>query len=132
MSDENTRSKGVLLKIEDLMEYADPIITKFPGPERGYSGMMTVLRASMQGMANHAMDAQKSYYAKSTLKELSGLDKALEHTRFYVKHSMKMKLLSLKQYGVMNDYLDEIGRMTGGWIKAIMGSEKKTAPKNKR
>lgn len=129
MSNQNQSTKRTLQKIEDLMEYAEPIIIKFPGPEKGYSGMMTKLRVCMQTMAERAMDAEKSYYAKSALKELAELDKAIEHTRFYTKHAMRRKLLSLKQYGVMHDYLDEIGKMTGGWINTIMESEKKRQKK---
>ena len=124
--------KGVLQKIEDFMEYADPILDKFPRTERGYCGMMTKLRECMQDMADRSMDAQKSYYAKSTLKELAELDKAIEHCRFYTKHSMRRKFLTLHQYGVMHDYLDEIGKMTGSWIQTILKAEERKTTARKK
>lgn len=129
MSDQKWSSKGALLKIADMMEYAEPVIIKFPRPERGYSGMTTKIRTEMQNMAERAMDAQKSYYAKSTLKELAGLDKAIEHMRFYLRHAYRRKLLTFHQYGVMSDRLDEIGSMTGGWIKAVMEADKNNGKK---
>ena len=111
-------------KIEDMMKYAFPQIDKFPRCERSYGGMATKLRTVMMNMAERCLDTKKCYYAKSVLKELNELDKEIAYGKFYVKAAYDMKLLPMKQFSIINDYLEQIGKMTGSWINTIMDSEK--------
>lgn len=108
-----------LQKIEDMMCYAFPQIEKFPRHERGYSGVATKLKLVMEGMAEHCIDTKKSYYPKSVLKELNELDKCILYARFYTKLAFDLKMFNFKRYEVINDYLDQIGKMTGAWMKTV-------------
>ncbi len=115
----------VLQKIEDMMRYAFPQIDKLPRNERSYSGMATKLRSVMMNMAERCLDTQKCFYAKSVLKELNELDKQIQYGKYYVKAAYDMKLFTMKNFKIINEYLEQIGKMTGSWIKTVTESEKK-------
>ena len=114
-----------LQKIEDMMVYAFPQMDKFPRTERGYAGMTTIIRTAMMKMSEHCLDTKKCYYAKSVLKELNELDKEIAHCKFYVKLAYKNGLFPAKTFGIVSDYLAQIGKMTGSWINTIVEAEKK-------
>lgn len=120
---ENGRDK-TLQKIEDMIRYAFPQIDKFPRAERSYGGLATKLRTVMMNIVELCLDTKKCYYTKSLLKVLTELDKEIAYGKFYTKLAYDMKLLPLKQFGIINDYLEQIGRMTGGWMKAVMETDK--------
>ena len=42
-----------------------------------------------------------------------------------VKVAHKTKLLSFKNFEVINDYLEQIGKMTGSWMNTVREAEKK-------
>ena len=65
------------------------------------------------------MDTRKCRYAKSTLKELNELDKQVQYAKFYVARAYKKKILDHKRFGEVNDYLAQIGKMTGSWISVV-------------
>lgn len=135
MRDEATKGaerESVLTKIEDAMDYIEPFLDKFPRPEKGYAGLATRIRQTLCTMAERAMGTQKCFYAKSTLKELTELDKQLAYCRFYAKRAQKKKVMALHTYSVFNDYLTEIGKMLGSWIKTVKASEEAEAKRMKR
>lgn len=126
----NAENKGdsrdrTLQKIEDMIRYAFPEIDKFPRQERSYGGMATKLRTIMMNIADRCLDTKKCYYAKSVLKELNELDKEIAYGKFYMKVAFDMKLFPFKSFEIINDYLEQIGKMTGKWISTIMEAEKK-------
>lgn len=108
-----------LLKIQDMIEYAFPQIDKFPRPEKSYEGMATRLKGIMARMAENCMDTKKCYYAKSLLKQLDELDREIMHCKFWVKVAYQTKLFSFKNFEVINDYLEQIGKMTGSWMNTV-------------
>lgn len=108
-----------LLKIQDMIEYAFPQIDGFPRPERGYEGMATRLKGIMSRMADNCIDTKKCYYPKSLLKQLDELDKEIQHCKFWVKVAYRTKLFSYKNFEVINDYLTQIGKMTGSWMDTV-------------
>lgn len=114
-----------LLKIQDMIEYAFPQIDKFPRPEKSYEGMATRLKGIMARMAENCMDTKKCYYAKSLLKQLDELDREIMHCKFLVKVAYQTKLFSFKNFEVINDYLEQIGKMTGSWMNTVREAEKK-------
>lgn len=114
-----------LLKIQDMIEYAFPQIDKFPRPEKSYEGMATRLKGIMARMAENCMDTKKCYYAKSLLKQLDELDREIMHCKFWVKVAYQTKLFSFKNFEVINDYLEQIGKMTGSWMNTVREAEKK-------
>ena len=124
--------ESVLTKLEDTMDYIEPFLDKFPRPEKGYAGLATKIRMTMNAMAERAMDTQKCYYAKSTLKELNELDKQLMYCRFYAKRAKKKAVMSLHTFSTFDGYLYEIGCMLGSWIKTVRASEEAELKKQKR
>ena len=126
MAAEKKEGRGYALqKIEDMMRYAFPQIDKFPRNERSSSGMATKLRSVMFNMAERCLDTQKCFYAKSVLKELNEMDKQIQYGKYYVKVAYDMKLFTMKSFKIINDYLEQIGKMTGSWIKTVTESEDK-------
>ena len=124
--------ESVLTKVSDAMDYIEPFLDKFPRPEKGYAGLATRIRMTLNAMAERAMDTQKCHYAKSTLKELTELDKELMYCRFYARRAKEKKVMALHTYSVFNGYLTEIGKMLGSWIKTVEASEKLEAKRNRR
>ncbi len=130
MHDAATRGaegESVRQKIEDMMDYAEPILDKFPRPEKGYAGLATKIRTCMNAMAEREMDTHKCFYAKSVLKELNALDKQIQYAKFYVARAHNKRLIDRKKFGTLNDYLTQIGKMTGSWIIKV----KATAQNNR-
>lgn len=125
MAKNEEKKEPTLLKIQDMIEYAFPQIDKLPRPEKSYEGMATRLKGIMARMADHCIDTQKCYYAKSLLKQLDELDKEIQHCKFWVKVAYRTKLFSFTNFEVINDYLTQIGKMTGSWMNTVREAEKK-------
>lgn len=121
-------------KIEDMIDYARPIISRWPPfyrytlGEDIYRQMILLLRL--------ATKARLKYYNKTTLQELDTEKEILKvfvrqanKTAFTDKSGNDRKLLSDHSYGVWAEKLVEIGKLIGGWLNAIEESSKK--PGNK-
>ena len=57
-----------LQKIEDMMEYAYPVLQQFPKSEK--FAMAADMKLVMDVMLEKAVEAQKKYFKKTTLQEL--------------------------------------------------------------
>lgn len=115
---QETETLKILQKKEDMMEYAYPALAQYPRSER--YAMVADMKRSMDKMLEKAIEAEKKYYKKTTLQEL---DIEIMKMKTYVKMSYKLRFLPDKKRNVMNDYLAEIGRMLGGWIKTCQARE---------
>lgn len=120
MDTENEKSepKRALQKIEDMMEYAYPVLQQFPKSEK--YAMAADLKRCMDIMLERCVEAEKAYYKKTTLREL---DVAVAKCKTYVKMAYRLKFMSYKKFEIINDYLTQIGKMVGGWIKTMNESE---------
>ena len=121
---EQSEPKRALQKIEDMMEYAYPVLQQFPKAEK-YS-MAADLKRCMDIMLERCVEAEKAYYKKTTLREL---DVAVAKCKTYVKMAYRLKFMSYKKFEIINDYLTQIGKMVGGWIKTMNGSESSSKKK---
>lgn len=121
---EQSEPKRALQKIEDMMDYTYPVLQQFPRSEK--QAMVLDIKRCMDVMLERCIEAEKAYYKKTTLREL---DVAIAKCRTYVKMAYRLKFMSYKKFEIINDYLSEIGRMVGGWIKSMneaeSGSKKK-------
>lgn len=121
---EQSEPKRALQKIEDMMEYTYPVLQQFPKAEK--YAMAADLKRCMDTMLERCVEAEKAYYKKTTLREL---DVAVAKCKTYVKMAYRLKFMSYKKFEIINDYLTQIGKMVGGWIKAMneaeSGSKKK-------
>lgn len=103
-------------KCYDLVLYAYPIIAKYPRNARFTLGQQTVdiLIETMRLIAR----ANKERDKKKTLWEIDG---DLEQLRLLTRLAKDLKMLSVHQYGLLNERISELGRLLGGWIKSCAG-----------
>jgi four helix bundle protein len=118
MANQETETLKILQKIDDFADYAYPVFKQFPKSER--YGIVADMKKSIDTMTHHAIEAEKKYYKKTTLQEL---DVEIAYMRILVKRSYRRKFLPEKKKNMMLDYLSEIGRMLGGWMKTCASRE---------
>ena len=121
---EQSEPKRALQKIEDMMEYTYPVLKQFPRSEK--QAMVLDIKRCMDVMLERCIEAEKAYYKKTTLREL---DVAIAKCRTYVKMAYRLEFMSYKKFEIINDYLSEIGRMVGGWIKSMNEAESSSKKK---
>lgn len=120
MADENKeRGEHAIQKIEDMYEYAYPALAQFPKSEK--YAMAADIKRCMDALLERCIEAEKAYYKKTTLREM---DCAVAKLKHYVKLAYRLRFLPEKKFHILNDYLDQIGRMTGAWIAANAQYEK--------
>lgn len=111
-------------KIEDMIEYARPMLNRWPPfyrytlGEDIYRQMILLLRL--------ATKARLKYFNKTTLQELDTEKEILKmlvrqanRTSFADRNGQTRKLLNDHSYGVWSEKLVEIGKLIGGWIQGI-------------
>ena len=103
-------------KIYDMIVYGNNCLLQFPRSER--YALATEIKKAMYTLLRLAIAANKKYYKKTTLQEM---DVELETLKTFIRVAAdpKFKYLGLKQYENWSKMLSEIGRMLGGWVKAI-------------
>lgn len=103
-------------KVYDMIVYGNNCLLQFPRSER--YALATDIKKSMYALLKLVIEANKKYYKKTTLQEM---DVELEALKTYIRIAAdpKFKYLGLKQYEIWGKMLSEIGRMLGGWMKAI-------------
>ena len=55
---------------------------------------------------------------RAKLPTLTQIDIELEKLRLLIRLAKDLRLLAVKQYGLIAERVDEIGRLLGGWIKS--------------
>lgn len=100
-------------KIFDMMDYAYPALAQFPKSEK--FGLATDMKKSMDVILTRVIEAKKKYYKKTTLQEL---DVEVAKLKVYIRLAYRQGFLPEKKYTIWLEYLVEIGRMVGGWIKS--------------
>ena len=111
----------ILQKIFDMMEYGYGAMAQFPKSEK--FALVTDIKHSMDRLLERCIEAKKKYYKKTTLQDM---DVELMKLRAYVRLSFNLKFLPMKKYEVWSEKLVEIGKMLGGWIKAVNNQKKPT------
>jgi len=97
-----------------MIAYGHAALRQFPKMERHVLG--AELRATMWALLRLIIVCNKRYYKKTTLQEL---DAELDVLRAQVRLACQLGYLPFKQYETWARLNDEIGRMVGGWVKAI-------------
>lgn len=106
----------ILQKIFDMMEYAYGALAQFPKSEK--FALVTDIKRSMDALLGRCIEAQKKYYKKSTLQDM---DVEVMKLRAYIRLAFQLGFLPPKKYEIWAGKLVEIGKMLGGWIKAVNG-----------
>ena len=107
----------IVSKTYDLVKYLMPVINRFP---RDYKFTLG------DRINNHVLDLLEqyvaAYYTGKALSKVEILTKnnlQLERLRFLIRLAHDFKLFSNQRYGYISGLVDEIGKMTGGWIKQL-------------
>jgi len=109
-------SDNILLKLHELLVYLLPQLNKFPRDQKFVLG---------DRIETKVLDVQESclraYYSRDNRGYLLEANLQLEVTRHLVRLAHGLKLFSTHTFGVLAAKLDEVGRMIGGWLKAVPG-----------
>ena len=104
----------IFARTYDLLRWLLPLTTKFPRQQR------FVLAAAVQ---RSAFDLQERLIEATRLPDalaaLGRADAALAKLRIYVRMCMDLDLLNMGQYEHAARMLDDIGRLLGGWKRAL-------------
>lgn len=101
-------------KCEDMIAYGYVALQQFPKAEK--HTLAADIKRSMFRLLELVIICNKKYYKKTTMQEL---DVELDVLRSYVRLAMMLKFLSFHKYEVWSGYLNEIGKMIGGWLKSL-------------
>ena len=106
----------ILQKTEDMILYANKALEQFPRSER--YALAADIKQTMYSFYRLIITANKKYYKKTTLQDA---DVELEVLRGLIRlaANKEMRYLPMKKYENWAKMLSEIGRMLGGWIKAM-------------
>jgi len=100
----------------DLILYAAPIINRYPRNFRFTLGEQTL--DCLFDVARLIARANAERGKARRREQLYKIDRRLDELRLLTRLAKDLGMLSIKQYGLMNERTHEIGRMLGGWIKA--------------
>ena len=107
-------SDNILTKLHDLLLYLIPQLNKFPRDQKFVLG---------DRIETKLLEVQESclraYYGRDKLAHLLEANLRLELTRHLIRLAHGLRLFSNHTYGVLAEKVDEVGRMVGGWVKAI-------------
>ena len=101
-----------------MMEYGYLALAQFPKSEK--FALVTDIKRSMDTLLERCIEAQKKYYKKSTLQDM---DVEIMKLRAYIRLSYQLGFLPMKKYEVWSEKMVEIGKMLGGWLKAVRGAK---------
>lgn len=106
----------ILQKTYDMILYGNICLRQFPKSEK--YALASDIKQSMYTLLRLIITANKRYYKKTTLQDL---DVELDTLRTLIRLSAdsELRFLTLKKYENWSRMLNEIGKMLGGWIKAI-------------
>lgn len=112
-------------KVSEMMKYAMPLLDNFPRRNRK---LADTLRDSVLEMYRLTTELEKAYYKKTTLQKLD-VELAvvkefvvLASDKDYCGHQFAPPL-TMHQREVWSRHNDEIGRIIGGYIKAVRAKE---------
>jgi hypothetical protein len=108
-----------LQKIEDMMEYAYPVLQQFPKSEK--FAMAADIKLVMDVMLEKAVEAQKKHFKKTTLQELDVANTKLQH---YLRVAFRLRFVSMHKYEVWSKQLVEIGKLLGSWLNTVKANSK--------
>lgn len=101
-------------KCEDMIAYGYVVLKQFPKAERHV--LSQEIRTTMWALLRLIIICNRRYFKKTTMQDL---DAELDLLRSQIRMAQKLGHLSFKSYEVWSRYLDEIGRMIGGWFKSL-------------
>ena len=102
----------ILTKLEELDAYSHNALFQFPKYEKFV--LCAEVRSCLAGIIRLVVRAGKRYHKKTTLQDL---DIEVEYLRCLVRKAHRLKYINTHRYKVWTEHINEIGKMTGAWIK---------------
>lgn len=65
----------------------------------------------------------EAVYSRDRQQLLRKFNLRLEQLRYLIRLSKDLKCLSVKKYAYISNEINELGKMTGGWIKSESGKD---------
>jgi hypothetical protein len=97
-----------------MMGYGYQALMQYPKSEK--FALVVDIKHCLHKILERAIEAQKKYYKKTTLQEM---DVELAKLSAYLRLSKDFRFLPIKKYELWSGMVVEIGKMLGGWIKAV-------------
>ena len=102
-------------KAEAMILWAYTALRQFPKWERHV--LAAEIRRTLWSLLRLIVVCNKKYFKKTTLQEL---DAEIDLLRSQVRLAKELGYLDFRRYEHWSRLNDEIGRMLGGWIKAMV------------
>lgn len=102
----------VISRAYDLIVYAIPLGQKFPKPHRFSLGVRLE-----NVLYDVLLDLVHAKYSSAKRERLQGVNLNIEKARFLIRLACDFRVLSTGAYEQAAKRLNEIGILTGGWIK---------------
>lgn len=122
-------SKTTGQKVEDMIDYADPIIQRWPNVYKYSLGERML--SLMYEISELCTAAELKHFKKTTLTDidikkaqLQKLVRRAHRTKYRDKGNNEKQLLATQNYETWSAKLVEIGRILGGWISTVKEREK--------
>ncbi len=106
-------------KCIEMMQYGYHALRDIPRDYRYTLG--TDMRTCMTSMLQLIIRSEKKYYKKTTLEDL---DIQLDILRALILVAVENRVISPREYRNWALLLDEMGRLIGGWIRAVKKGKK--------
>ena len=129
-------------KIEDMIDYQDEVIAKWPKFHKYTLGERITDQAyTIADLCEHA---NRHYYKKNTMQEIDvklaqlmrmvrranrrTYQKTVKDRKTGEQKTITLQLLDNHKYNVWSEKITEIGKMLGGWMKATGGRRTDAQP----
>lgn len=110
------KKETIIQKMYDLLKFTIPILNKFPRSQK------FTLADRIQNQLSDLLDLYiEAYYLPSPQKKLllAKANISLEKLRHYCRLCYDLGIFNSTKYQELAERLQEIGRMTGGWLKSL-------------
>jgi hypothetical protein len=107
---------SILNKGYELLKMMIPVIGKFPRDQKFLIGDR--IQNQLADILELLIEA---YYGPKTERKaiLTSVNIKLEKLRFFLRLCYELGYFSSKQYKHLLEHIQELGRMTGGWLKSL-------------
>lgn len=103
-------------KMNELIFYSKNLLNKYPKSER--FDLCADIKNILYSILSDIIWAWKEFSNEDKAKYLKKVDVNLIVLKSYVTLSYRYKYISQKNYMVWNEYISEIGKLIGAWLKS--------------
>jgi len=114
-------SDNVLTKLHDLLVYLVPQLSRFPRDQKFVLGDRIEVK-----LLEVQESCLRAYYSQEKRAYLLEANLTLEVTRHLIRLAHALRYFSNHSYGVVSEKVDVVGRMIGGWLRALAAGGART------